>query len=151
MIFFFLFFAVFTDLSLIEFYFRALILKSTSRSLGPLHNYSNIFFFIGFIFTINYAKIYTILVNLFILYQKKKEFCMQSLDQSYDYMEFQIPKSRLTVTCNCKFGLIKGNPALPWLYLFLSNFICEWPSCRSFKGSPGQIKKSRSYLRHLLN
>ena len=58
-----LFFAVFTNLSLIEFYFRALILKSTSRSLGPLHNYSNIFFFIGFIFTINYANIYTILVN----------------------------------------------------------------------------------------
>ena len=77
--FFFWFFAVFTNLSLIEYYFRALILKSTSRSLGPLHNYSNIFFFIGFIFTINYAKIYTILVNIFILYQKKKEFACSPL------------------------------------------------------------------------
>ena len=127
---FFLFFAVFTNISLIEFS-RANTQKYFEK-LGPLHNYSNIFFFIGFIFTINYANIYTILVNIFILYQKKKEFVKKSLDQSYDYMELQIPKSRLTVTCNCKFGLIKGNR-------------------EGIKGSPGQIKKSRSYLRHLLN
>ena len=110
---------------LIEFYFRTLIFKSTSRRLGPLHNWSNIFLFIGFIFTMNYVEVLTILVNLFILYQKKKRICMQPLNQSYDYMEFQIPKSRLTITCNCKLGLIKGNPALPQLYLFLSNVICE--------------------------
>ena len=69
---FFLFFAVFTNISLIEFS-RANTQKYFEK-LGPLHNYSNIFFFIGFIFTINYANIYTILVNIFILYQKKKEF-----------------------------------------------------------------------------
>ena len=63
-------------------------------------------------------------------------------------MEFQIYSN----LCNCKItSNRKGNPALPSLYLFLSNFICEWLSCRSFKGSPGQIKKSRSYLGHLLN
>ena len=33
---------------------------------------------------------------------------MQSLNQSYDYMEFQIPKSRLTVTCNFQFCVKKG-------------------------------------------
>ena len=52
-----LFFAVFIILSLIEFYFRSLILRGTSGWLGPLHNWSNIFLFIGFIFTMNYAKV----------------------------------------------------------------------------------------------
>ena len=60
-------------------------------------------------------------------------------------MEFQIYSN----LCNCKItSNRKGNPALPSLYLFLSNSIREW---FSFKGSPRQIKKSRSYLGHLLN
>ena len=57
MIFVFRFLVVFTILSSIEFYFRTLILKSTSRRLGPLHNWSNIFLVIGFIITVNYAKV----------------------------------------------------------------------------------------------
>ena len=82
--------------------FRALILKSTSRSLGPLHNYSNIFFFIGFIFTINYAKIYTILVNLFILYQKKKEFvCSPSMSHTITWnFRFRSQDSQLLAIVN---------------------------------------------------
>ena len=57
MIFVFRFLVVFTILSSIEFYFRTLILKSTSRRLGPLHNWSNIFLVIGFIITVNYVKV----------------------------------------------------------------------------------------------